>query len=546
MNCIRIRDLIIIYGVIFIFVVAFLFIPFMLYDKGTNSVVIPSSDFSDGSRDLTHRLRDVDEPIVKTYTVEVSKESLLSLLGKRPQIIITRLEAQGYTILWNDHMIGFAGDVEKGNANIWNSSHKFNIPEEFIQDQNTLELVVHSKYDVGMFHDSIQIGCAKDIEKLHNRFTYVSEQLTVMSLGATLFTLIISTVMLVLNSKKREGITSMMLAILVFAISTLDFLTFDTLVISYLAFKKVIMLTMFLTPITFGFYISSFTHRKSPINISFVIFIIFAIGTALCSNMLIFKKFYNIAFFMMPLCIAYFMFVLIPMLKVDNDARILFGGSLVLIVITLWEVIVNIVAPSFLCTSPLPYVLVLATMLILLIASETILRNIQLEDEIVQKNELYKKSITDKLTGIYSRQYCDHLISESMLPYSVAMLDIDKFKNINDTYGHTFGDEVIKVIAQTMTESIRENDYIGRYGGDEFILVLRCPKGRALQVCKRVNDSVRNTYIEHGNEKINVTVSIGLCNAEKIISTRQLIEHADMALYKAKQRGRDCIVICDS
>ena len=157
---------------------------------------------------------------------------------------------------------------------------------------------------------------------------------------------------------------------------------------------------------------------------------------------------------------------------------------------------------------------------------------------------------TDGLTGLWNqatikdilnRAHHRHLLTQQ--PYSIMMVDIDNFKEINDTHGHPFGDHVLKAIATELKTSLRPSDAIGRYGGDEFLIILEnCPYARAEELSQRVLHHNHQLTIINNNEKIHCTVSIGFSATDhiQVDSSEALLEHADKGLYQAKHSGRDC------
>ena len=131
-------------------------------------------------------------------------------------------------------------------------------------------------------------------------------------------------------------------------------------------------------------------------------------------------------------------------------------------------------------------------------------------------------------------------------PLAIMMIDIDDFKNINDTYGHQFGDRVIQNVADVISKSIRKNDIIGRYGGEEFIVFFNGnSKKDYLAISERIRCNIENSPIENNlGEFIKVTCSIGVVYKDVIKeSLEDLINFADMALYKAKKTGKNKVVI---
>jgi len=157
-----------------------------------------------------------------------------------------------------------------------------------------------------------------------------------------------------------------------------------------------------------------------------------------------------------------------------------------------------------------------------------------------------KQLFHDSLTNIYNRHYLEDIsLTMKLSDYSIAMLDLDRFKMVNDTYGHKTGDVVLQECAKIFQENIRKNDILIRYGGEEFLLLMykKNNEDNSFEVCKNILDKTsKNTIMYDGNE-INMTLSIGL--NQNVLFDKDLtesIKKADSMLYLAKQRGRDQIV----
>lgn len=200
----------------------------------------------------------------------------------------------------------------------------------------------------------------------------------------------------------------------------------------------------------------------------------------------------------------------------------------------------------------------LLTSLIALSAMERaieLLRSLRIESEDKQhlmiQNVIKDKLVrTDALTGLYNRAALnEHL--DMLLRYAdsegfsihVAMLDVDHFKSVNDTYGHQTGDVVLKRIAAVIREEVNSSDFAARYGGEEFMIVFT---DRTLNEVKQVLERVRIGVDEAQHQELagrRVTVSIGLSPYAKGMEREKLIEHADACLYEAKRTGRNRL--CD-
>ncbi|KPU27812.1 hypothetical protein TR13x_00135 [Caloranaerobacter sp. TR13] len=162
-------------------------------------------------------------------------------------------------------------------------------------------------------------------------------------------------------------------------------------------------------------------------------------------------------------------------------------------------------------------------------------------------------SSTDKLTGIYNRKYFDFLFDEILrfskvnnFNFSVIMADIDKFKNVNDVFGHQKGDEILSRVAQIIQNNIRNTDIVGRYGGEEFIIILHDTEGdEGLKVAEKIRKEVESANLI--SKDYPVTISLGVSNYPQHGKFKdELIENADKALYHAKNTGRNKSVLWDS
>ena len=159
----------------------------------------------------------------------------------------------------------------------------------------------------------------------------------------------------------------------------------------------------------------------------------------------------------------------------------------------------------------------------------------------------------DTLTGLYNRRYFEERLEveaensfRSGVPLSLVMVDIDHFKKINDTFGHTDGDQILCKISSLLKNSVRRKDTVARYGGEEFILIL--PEAALQQsyvIAERIRQRVENTLFEVGRTQVNLTLSMGISNfpSHRVKSKEELIKLADQALYDAKRGGRNKVCI---
>jgi len=182
-----------------------------------------------------------------------------------------------------------------------------------------------------------------------------------------------------------------------------------------------------------------------------------------------------------------------------------------------------------------------------------------LESSMVRER-LKLTGLTDGLTGVQNRRYFEHRLIEEVsqsrrhqYPLACMFLDIDKFKRINDTYGHQTGDSVLKTVASAIQSQLRAGDTISRYGGEEFVVLLpQAARHHAQEIAERIRGVIAELHIQaRSGHALEVTISIGLAMLPAITQdglhgelAEQLVAAADEALYQAKHTGRNKVV-CD-
>jgi two-component system cell cycle response regulator len=175
------------------------------------------------------------------------------------------------------------------------------------------------------------------------------------------------------------------------------------------------------------------------------------------------------------------------------------------------------------------------------------IRTYFLRQELEEKNlKLAKMANTDGLTDVFNHKHIMELLDNEdnrakryKKDFSIAMLDIDYFKKVNDTYGHPVGDEILIEVASLLKKLTRSSDIVGRYGGEEFIVVfIECSEENALKAAEHIRDTIERHHFPYIGQ---LTISGGVC-AYKGQSVGEMIAEADEKLYKAKQLGRNIVL----
>ena len=176
-------------------------------------------------------------------------------------------------------------------------------------------------------------------------------------------------------------------------------------------------------------------------------------------------------------------------------------------------------------------------------------RIIDLQDELLRAQAALRYQANhDALTGVKNRGRITELLEGYVAepgPLGVIMLDLDRFKSVNDTFGHAAGDAVLVAAAQSLSGALSDHDYLGRYGGEEFLVVSRRPANGLAALAEQLREDVASASIEMQGHRLQVTASFGVASRDQShpVHGSLLLKAADDALYEAKKLGRNRVVI---
>jgi len=160
--------------------------------------------------------------------------------------------------------------------------------------------------------------------------------------------------------------------------------------------------------------------------------------------------------------------------------------------------------------------------------------------------DIKNMALHDHLTGLHNRTYLFEagtktlaIMNRQQSNISIALCDIDNFKNVNDTYGHDVGDEALKLVAKTIKTNLRESDFCARFGGEEFVFVLPdCPQENAIEIAESICKAVEALKFETNGKQVKLTISVGL-TSQRDKDLDVMIKKADELMYKAKKSGKN-------
>ena len=177
-----------------------------------------------------------------------------------------------------------------------------------------------------------------------------------------------------------------------------------------------------------------------------------------------------------------------------------------------------------------------------------------MEAKLIQYNKrLETQANTDTLTGLYNRRKGMDVLEKTLEKLSVAgdsaealsvcICDIDFFKKVNDTYGHDFGDEVLKTVSDTLKESVGERNMAIRWGGEEFLLIFKGINGEnAYPIVEMIRSKIKNKKLMYEDTEVSVTMTFGLAEYGYSESLTELLKNADEKLYQGKESGRNRVI----
>ena len=166
-------------------------------------------------------------------------------------------------------------------------------------------------------------------------------------------------------------------------------------------------------------------------------------------------------------------------------------------------------------------------------------------------DELEKYANYDTLTHLLNRKSMDGYLRDTMRKaqkekstFCIIMADIDDFKHVNDTYGHDFGDEVLKYVSHTILTGVKKTDYVFRWGGEEICIMLKATKEQSKSAADRIRADISNDSVKFNNdEAVSVTVTMGVCEYKDGLTIKDMMEDADAKLYWGKRHGKNQVVV---
>ncbi len=545
MKYVRSHKILFFYGIIIIIGIVFNLLSFFWFDSfDPKGLKLGADAFNNGDQTLAYRLLNHADEQRMAFSAHIPKDELNFSDDGNYAVMVSQLNGQAYSVYFNGTFLGTVGDMQSGNSNIWNSVDSFYFDRRLVNDDNVLRIEILSLYDRGLSFMPVFILPSGDLGTHLCYAKFFTEGIVLLSIGFCVFASIIVLKLFLMSSPKNRSFIYFGLAILFLGGYLLDYTSSSYMPLDYLVYKKLVFGCLY-TSMSFaslGMY--RFFHRKSHLVLSIITFAGYMLGAVFISDIIAFKAFYNYYNLLIVLNLLNWIATSVRYFKKTDEAKMFFIGNVCLLLCALIDVYMTVSGRLFSLTTPYTYAFIFSLTSIILFFREFINKDQQLKLVNDAHQESYFASITDGMTGLYNHRYLLDVLTQTPPPYSAAMLDIDDFKNINDTFGHRFGDTIIQFVAQSLSNGVRSTDIVFRYGGDEFFIIFpKCTVSNARDVVKKIQTKLKEKPLYFDGQDVRVTFSCGIYYVSNAEDAASVLDRVDRPLYVSKNEGKDRITV---
>lgn len=538
-NMIRLNICLIIFITVAFMLFSIFQIPILKALCSDNAIFITNDKIHNDTRDFSYYVKDYDDDIKDVFTTVVKKIDIDNIDESDIVLFTPLMQSEAFEIYVNDEKMAIEGDTIDLNSCIWTKSFNYTIDSKIFNKQfNTITIVQYSRYMSGGLSIPFIIDGYHSSACLRNISMFSFHQ-AIMGVGVALVFFLL--LLIILLPKYRKLYLIMIITLVFLVIGYIELYKINSLPFDYLIFKKIMITANLLSVVVvtllfrYMFCIKKYSNRLT---------IIYSFIAILCAifpqDMITYKKIYSIQSLAIIPMFFYWGYLALKNYKKRDEGKVVLALT---IAFSIYIICYNISEITKLAYIPSSTVLVLPLFIVLIITlvlSDIYDLNINEALTSIQYKNAYKKSIIDQNTGLYNASYMKQIINVSVHPFTMVIFDIDDFKGINDKYGHVAGDKALKNVACIVKSMLRDDDYMGRYGGDEFILMLNTDDPAIVdKILERIRTTIEEKEFCFNNVCFSFTVSIGYCISQGNESFDKILHKADKALYKAKNNGKN-------
>ncbi|MBN2882087.1 MAG: hypothetical protein JXN10_01050, partial [Clostridia bacterium] len=352
--------------------------------------IIPKTTFSDGTYDLTSRIKDKVEPIINEFSAYASRSDLESIAGDDFHIIIYRLNSQAYEVYFNDTYIGTVGDMENGRSHTYNSPNSFAVSKSLISDYNKITIRTYGIYMTGLETNSIGVTDEETARKINGILHLFSSGFTMTGIGAIVFGILISLLTYMRSDRKNKALVYLSLAVAFLGIYSLEYLNLPYLSFPYILFKKIIICSLYACIFFFGMAFREYYNKWHLVAVSSTIFIIVLLAAIFTGTLITFKYIYDITNF--GIVVSLVVWFIHSLFADDNsEERYVFAASsLMLMILSFSDILQMVIIGGVISTSIINHVLIFIFILVMLMNVELHRRNVRISNESSQRSLFYR------------------------------------------------------------------------------------------------------------------------------------------------------------
>ncbi len=457
-----------------------------------------------------------------------------------PVLVIPGIFAQAFEVSLENKLVARVGDFSRGDSNIWNRAFIVPLFDRAVPGKK-LRIKALSLFEFGL-NNAPFLASDRDARAFVRKFNFLLSDLTLLEMGIMLA---IGSILLGIAFLGETHLSrfygSLGVAFILALIGQMDIIFFERLPISLLLFKKIVDFSLYLALMIWYFSMRDFfevCENSLRKLLKLTLISLWLIGLAFIWDLRI-LRFFDSLFVFLFLLVAVDMFIFsvkgfqkAPSISLVN--LFVAGTGFVNALIFLLD---------FWGKPAIPYLqaINMGTFVMGAYVGFEIIRDFTSISRNYRK--VKEKSMRDDLTDAYNRTVLANL--DERAAFSILFIDVDDLKAVNDRYGHEAGDQLLIAIVGVIRGRIRRGDTLIRYGGDEFVVLLRdCDERDALKIARGIVEEVRRLEFPFSNT-FNAGVSIGVSSRREDESLRESLMRADKALYSAKRRGKGRVLVMD-
>ncbi len=509
----------------------------------SNAILIDPTEFTEDFSvyDLTQEDNHLYE-----YELVLADKAFKGIEGEEYKLIINGIQDNAVKVWFNDELIVSEGDLKEGLSVMRSGYVDGSIESSTVQTNNILRVQTYADYRTGT-KDQIIISEKQPGERAVRLLALFQDQSIYLGLGLMGMSVLFLVIIYLLNRSGNELLLYLSLATFFAVFYFFDFLSINNLWQKYIVYKKLYLLCLSLAIFFYGKALNLLINKKYIMIWPTAQLLYYIVAMIIPKDMIQFKVFYD--YFYSSLLVSVLFFILLAFLNrsKNNKIFILLLHFITLIISGIIRFEVGLKNEYFSLELPI-FIMFTMSFLPMLMTFDLLLeKQLKIRTEQNLKEIAYEQSMIDDLTGVWNKRYLEKRLCDLKEKTVVALVDLDNLKEINDTYGHLAGDQMITTLTETMQRNLQREDNICRYGGDEFVVIFNnCDMDQAVKRLDQIREIMAEKKIRFNGSKINTTISAGLSIVTDKIRGEKVIQSADVKLYRAKEKGRNRIEYKDS